>query len=268
MPLGTLALSGCRYQSSCNTLCSPKAMRSRTDLSIYAVRAPSLVPGHLSVVHGPGRPVAGGMGSLRCPGSWSSSYAQVGSLPRPSVSWASGAVRASEGRLEEGGDSQRSPQGGWWLIFCVRSIERTALYTHRSRRVSMGGMGTLLVSRGGKKPEEALKGLGDPNSFWRMFFTILADLCTVRNRVCIRTYNCLINPGTGALWQAGGGDGRRLAWVLSEAWAVMAEGQLTQVGRLRHPECLMRGPPGTQLPRTQRDINSPFISYGLREAFW
>lgn len=120
----------------------------------------------------------------------------------------------------QGETASRAPREAGGLFSVFAALNKQLYIPIEAEESLMGGMGTLLVSQGGKKPEEALKGLGDPNGFWRMFFTILADLCTVRNRACIRASNCLINSGAGAPWQVGGGEGGRLAWVLSEPAAL------------------------------------------------
>lgn len=91
--------------------------------------------------------------------------------------------------------------------------------------------------------------------FWRTFFVIPANLRTVRNGAHIRACCCLVDSGTGALWQVGGGEGGCLCLGALGAdgtgpRAVMVVGQLTQVERLRHPECLMRC--STPSPPTQR----------------
>lgn len=82
----------------------------------------------------------------------------------------------------KGETASRAPReaGG---LFSVSAALNTQLYIPIEAEGSlMGGAGPLLVSQGRKRPEEALKGLGAPNGSWGMFFTVLADLCPVRNR--------------------------------------------------------------------------------------
>lgn len=70
----------------------------------------------------------------------------------------------------------------------------------------IGCMGAFLASQGRKQlDEEALKGFGVLNGFWRTFFVIPANLCTVRKGAHTRACCCLINSGTGPFgsWEGG-----------------------------------------------------------------
>lgn len=119
---------------------------------------------------------------------------------------------------EAAGAASRDPRDAGGLFSVLTGLSTQLYILTEAEEPLIGCMGLhfqALTEGKGKQPhEEALKGLGVLGGFWRPFVTILADLCSQKG-ACIRACGWVINSGTGARRQVGGGAGP-LCWVLTE----------------------------------------------------